>query len=133
MQTKFFKAMQRTAQTAVLCDSLCLIEVDVWVTLQLIKRQLVQVDFPRLRMVNDKIRNGINGEILNLTQLLWTDVSSETLSIAYDATCKSLPYSRHLTQLQRVGSIEVYTGRHFHLNGIFQCVTLVVFLLTHKC
>ena len=132
MELQVIKALEGTTQATVLHNGLGLIERNVWMTLQLVERQLVNIYFSDIGTINHEIGNGISREVLNLAQLLRTDISAQALTVADDATGKGLANTRHLAKLESIGSIKVDTRRHLHLNGIFQCVTLIVLLLSYQ-
>ena len=132
MQLQVVKTLQGTMQTAILDDGLGLIERDVRMALQLVERQTVEVYLPRLRMVNGEVRDGLNREVLNLAQLLWTDVATQTLTVLDDATGKGLADTGHLTQQHGVGGVQTDALGHFRLDGILHGVTPRVLLLADE-
>ena len=132
MQLQVVKTLQGTMQTAIFDDGLGLVERDVRMALQLVERQAVEVYLPRLRMVNGEVRDGPNREVLNLAQLLWTDVATQALTVLDDATGKGLADTGHLTQQQGIGGVQVDALRHFNLDGILQRVTPRVLLLADE-
>ena len=75
------QAFEGTVQAAVVGDSASLIEVQIRVAAKVVKREAIDVQFARRRVVDDQISLGFKREILDFIELIDTNVAPEALAV----------------------------------------------------
>lgn len=95
-----------TMQAAVVGDGAGLIEVQIRVAAKVVKREAIDVQFARRRVVDDQISLGFKRKILDFIELIDTNVAPKALAVFDDLSGKIRADTWDSFQGSSIGSIE---------------------------
>ena len=93
-------------QTALVGDGAGLIERNVRMTLQVVKRQLVHIQSPRRGVLNNQELFGIERKILDFIELIDTYIATKALTVFHYLSGEIRADAWHHLQLRRIGGIQ---------------------------